>query len=379
MIIKQTYNHFCCLKRIPEWLFFLSIIVFTYFLSCKDKPINNVLLNEKERLGKLLFFDENLSEPAGQSCATCHIPEKGFADKDNRAVSEGAVSGLFSNRNSITASYSAYIPPLAYNDEDETYVGGLFWDGRANTLEEQAKLPFTNPLEMGNSSDSMVVEKVKKASYFPQFIEIYGNLQNTDSIFDAIADAIAAYERSVEMNAFSSKFDAYLMGKYTLTEEEEKGLELFKDKGLCAECHIMDPDPITQKIIFTDHTYDNLGIPVNPENPFYTISQQYNPKGRDTLDIGLGAIVGKEEENGKFRVPTMRNIELTAPYGHNGYFKTLEDIVHFYNVRDVGSEYPEAEYPSTINSEELGSLQLTPEEEHYLVAFLRTLTDGYIQ
>lgn len=97
----------------------------------------------------------------------------------------------------------------------------------------------------------------------------------------------------------------------------------------------------------------------------------------DSIDLGLGAIVSKEEENGKFRVPTLRNIALTAPYGHNGYFKTLREIVHFYNVRDVSDEFPSAEYPATINRDELGNLELTPEEEADLVAFMETLTDGF--
>ncbi|MDR0795833.1 MAG: cytochrome B6, partial [Tannerella sp.] len=256
-------------------------------------------------------------------------------------------------------------------------IGGLFWDGRANSLEEQAKLPFTNPLEMGNTDDKMVVDKVKKATYYPAFKKIYGDLEDTEAIFNAIADAIDAYERSVEVNPFSSKYDAFLESKYQFTEDEACGMELFINKGLCANCHVTTPDPYAKRVLFTDHTYDNLGIPANPGNPFYTIPQIHNPNGCDAIDLGLGAIVKSDKENGKFRVPTLRNIELTAPYGHNGFFKSLEDIVHFYNVRDVGSEYPKAEYAETVNTEELGDLKLTPEEESYIVIFLKTLSDGY--
>jgi len=357
------------LKNAFMYVFIISVIV-----SCSPKQN---LLNDKERLGKLLFFDENLSEPKGQSCATCHAPEKGFADEDMRMVSEGAVKGLFANRNAITCAYSAYVPALTYDDETEQYIGGLFWDGRANTLEEQAKLPFTNPLEMGNTDAEMVVDKVKKAEYYPTFKKIYGDLEHPDSIFNAIADAIAAYERSVEVNPFSSKYDAFLEGKYQFTEDETRGMDLFIDKGLCANCHVITPDPQAKRVLFTDHTYDNLGIPANPDNPFYTIPLLHNPNGRDFIDLGLGEIVKSDKENGKFRVPTLRNIELSAPYGHNGFFKTLEDIVHFYNVRDVGSEYPKAEYAETVNTEELGNLKLTSEEELYIIAFLKTLSDGY--
>ncbi len=351
----------------------ICLIALTWLISCS--PNKKGLNITKEQVGKLLFFDESLSEPAGQSCATCHIPENGFADKDHRIVSEGAVKGLFSNRNSMTASYTAYIPPLSFKADDSTYVGGLFWDGRANFLEEQAKFPFTNPLEMANTDPRMVVEKVKKTTYYHLFEKVYGEMNDSDSIFNALADAIAAYERSVEFNSFTSKYDDYLEGKYTLTAEEAKGLELFKDKGMCAECHILEPDPKAGRVLFTDHTYDNLGIPANPANPFYNIPKKYNQLGKDTIDIGLGQTVNLLSEYGKFRVPTLRNVELTAPYGHNGYFKTLEDVDHFYNVRDAGNEYPLAEYPATMNKEELGNLKLSSEEEASIVAFMKTLTN----
>lgn len=339
-------------------------------------PDRQIGLTEKELLGKRIFFDGNLSEPAGQSCATCHTAEKGFADISSRITSEGAVKGRFSNRNSMSSAYSCYVPPRYYDDEDETYVGGLFWDGRVNSLEEQAAQPFVNPLEMGNHSLDRVVEKVRKADYYTELIKVYGEPACNDSIFSYLTDAIAAYERSAEMNPFSSKYDAWEAGKCELTEQEQLGLHLFKEKGLCAECHILEPDERAGKVLFTDHTYDNLGIPSNPNNPFFTNPATYNPWGRDTMDMGLGSVLGDSSEAGKFRVPTLRNIALTAPYGHNGYFDTLEEIIHFYNVRDI-EEYPQPEYAATVNKDELGNLGLTPEEEAALIAFLRTLTDGY--
>lgn len=332
---------------------------------------------EKEALGKLLFFDESLSEPAGQSCATCHTKETGFADKYSRAVSEGAVAGLFSNRNSMTVAYAAFVPPLSYDEKEETYVGGLFWDGRMNSLDEQAGEPFLNPVEMGNPDKEAVVAKVRSAPYYPLVVRLYGDPEHTDSLYACITDAIAAYERSSEINPFTSKFDAYLAGETQLDEEETLGLALFREKALCAECHILDDDPVAGRTLLTDHTYDNLGIPVHSENPFFSVPETFNPWGRDTVDLGLGGVVKDSLENGKFRVPTLRNVGLTAPYGHNGYFKTLEEIVHFYNMRDVSDEFPPAEYPSTVNREELGDLKLTPAEEAALVAFLKTLTDGF--
>ena len=218
---------------------------------------------------------------------------------------------------------------------------------------------------------------MKRTSYYPQLIRIYGETENVDSLYSYITDALAAYQSSKEVNPFSSRFDAYKKGNYTLTAQEKVGLDLFENKGLCAECHILERDVIARRTLFTDHTYDNLGIPKNPENPHYCVPQEYFLLTPDSIDLGLGAIVRKVEENGKFRVPTLRNVELTAPYGHNGYFKTLEEIVHFYNVRDVSDEFPPAEYPATVNKDELGNLGLTPEEEAALVAFMKTLTDGY--
>lgn len=334
------------------------------------------LLNEREELGKKIFFDESLSEPAGQSCATCHTPEKGFADRDARIASEGAVRGLFSNRNSMSSAYTCYVPSLFYDTEEETYIGGLFWDGRVNTLEEQAAQPFVNPLEMGNTSREMVVHKIRQTVYYPDLLRFYGPCESVDSVFRYATEALADYERSVEMNPFTSKYDAWKEDKCKLTTQEERGLELFEGKGLCAECHILEADERAGRTLFTDHTYDNLGIPSNPDNPFFTVSLPHNTCGRDTFDLGLGAFLKDSVHYGKFRVPTLRNIAVTAPYGHNGYFKTLKEIVHFYNVRDV-EKFPPPEYPATVNKDELGHLGLTPEEEDAIVAFLEILTDGY--
>lgn len=229
---------------------------------------------------------------------------------------------------------------------------------------------------MGNHDNAMVAGKVRRAGYYRDLVRIYGEPASDDSLFSYITNAIAAYERSEEMNPFSSKYDAWQAGKCELTTQEQQGLELFKEKGLCAECHILEPDERAGKVLFTDHTYDNLGIPSNPDNPFFATPFPYNSCGRDTVDLGLGSTLRNSTEAGKFRVPTLRNIALTAPYGHNGYFNTLEEIIHFYNVRDV-EEYPQPEFAATVNKEELGNLGLTQGEEAAIIAFLSTLTDGY--
>lgn len=344
--------------------------------SCSNKANDSGVLPtaEKIALGRLIFFDTSLSEPAGQSCATCHAPEHAFTDV-GRATSEGAIRGLFGNRNSPTVCYALYIPALHYHHEDETYVGGQFWDGRGNSLAEQATDPFINPLEMGNKDASAVIAKLKKTAYYDDFTKIYGKDNSPEQDFQHMADAIAAFESADTFRRFNSKYDEYLSGKATLSVEEQKGLALFQGVGKCADCHTTTNDPIAGKPLFTDHTYDNLGIPKNPENRYYTIPSMYNPEGGDFVDLGLGVVTNDSLQNGKFRVPTLRNIDQTAPYGHNGYFATLKDIVHFYNARDIDTGYPPAEYPQTVNQEELGDLGLTPEEENAIVAFMRTLTD----
>jgi len=164
-----------------------------------------------------------------------------------------------------------------------------------------------------------------------------------------------------------------------LTEKELRGLALFEDenKGKCALCHISQPGQDGSPPLFTDFTYDNLGVPKNPENPFYELPPKFNPDGEDFVDYGLGGILGLPEEMGKFKVMTLRNIAITPPYMHNGVFNTLHEVVDFYNTRDLGG-WPPPEVPENVNQEELGDLGLTEAEVDTIVAFLETLTDGYV-
>ncbi len=334
-------------------------------------------LSPREELGKLLYFDENLSTPKGQSCASCHDPESGFADPDqNLPVSQGVLQKMFGNRNSPSAAYATYSPEFEF--DGETYVGGQFWDGRADNLSEQAKGPFLNPLEMHNPNKVNVVNAVKISDYAGLFEEVYGEgtLKNVDTAYDNIAEAIAAYENSEEVNKFSSRYDGYLEGRATLSEEELQGLDLFNGKALCSECHPSGGD----MPLFTDFTYDNLGVPRNPDNPFYSLPKAFNPLRSDYIDFGLGGSgrdgVSAETEKGKMKVPTLRNIGKTAPYAHNGYFTDLKGIVHFYNTRDVTSEgWPAPEVADNVNIDELGNLGLTDSEEDAIVAFMMTLDD----
>jgi cytochrome c peroxidase len=216
----------------------------------------------------------------------------------------------------------------------------------------------------------------------------------SDEAYGEIGLAIASYEGSPEVNAFTSKYDAAFGGKVKLSKEEQRGYALFRGKGQCHLCHISNG----QAAPFTDFTFDNLGIPQNPQNPA--------GMAPDFVDPGLGGFLQKAgysdvvylAEWGKHKVPTLRNVDLrpdesfVKAYGHNGYFKSLEGIVHFYNTRDVKSEcpgpyteaqalaadcWPAPEVAENVNRDELGDLGLTPQEEAAIVAFLKTLSDGY--
>jgi len=335
----------------------------------------------KERLGKLLFFEESLSTPPGQACSACHAPEVAFADPElELPVSRGARPGLYGNRNDMTVAYSAFIPPLHYDEEEEVWVGGLFWDGRVNTLAEQAQGPPLNPLEMANPDTLTVARKLQALSYAGLFTEVYGAdaLSTPGTAFANMADAIEAYEKTAEVSPFSSKYDHWLRDEVELSEQEQRGMELFidEDKGNCAACHPHEPADDGSPPLFTDFTYDNLGTPKNPENPFYSLPPELNPDGFDFIDLGLGKILDDPAENGKFRVPTLRNVAVTSPYLHNGVFKTLFSVVAFYNSRDV-ADWPAPEVSANVNEDELGDLGLTNQELEDIVAFLRTLTDGW--
>jgi cytochrome c peroxidase len=335
----------------------------------------------KERLGKLLFFEKSLSTPAGQDCSACHDPEAAFADPESDLpVSRGARPGIYGKRNDMTIAYAAFVPPLHRNKEEGNWVGGLFWDGRANSLAEQAKIPPLNPLEMANPDTLTIAKKLRALSYAALFTEVYGSdaLSNPESAFTNMADAIEAYEKTVEVSPFSSKYDHWLRGKTELSKQELRGLKLFEaeDKGNCAACHPSTPAEDGLPPLFTDFTYDNLGVPRNPENPFYSLPPELNPDGFAFVDLGLGKTVNDPAQNGKFRVPTLRNVAVTPPYMHNGVFKTLYNVVAFYNTRDVAG-WPAPEVSMNVNMEELGKLGLTNQELEDLVAFLRTLTDSW--
>jgi cytochrome c peroxidase len=347
------------------------------------------VLDQKAALGKKLFFEAKLSFPDGQSCASCHDPAFGFSEPDQEfATSEGVLRGRFGPRNSQTANYLATCPPLHYDSEKKTYVGGMFWSGNEDDLAAQAQQPFFAPVEMHNFIDAQVVLGVVLAGLAPELMQVYGPTvvlpQNSHEALVAISDAIAAYELTRELNAFDSKFDYYQRGQARLTAEETQGLAVFNGKGKCHTCHPSSVQGNESGPLFTDFAYYNLGIPKNLDNPFLYGPPRMNPEGVDFIDEGLANVVarfdpeGAAAQNGKFKTPTLRNLERTAPYSHNGVFLTIKDAVHFHNTRDIpDTGWAAPEITDNLSTDNVGDLGLTGEEEDALVAFLKTLTDGY--
>ena len=419
-------------------------------------------------LGKLLFFDKNLSVNRNTACAFCHNPETGFqggVEIINRTTvnQPGAVRTRFSLRKPPTAAYAALAPPLYYRSSSGDFVGGNFWDLRAtglrlrNPAASQAEGSPINPTEMANREPACVVRRISQAPYRKLFEQVLGPRafaihwpSNVDAVcsqpnnnadtrigsevpgpnntpyvvtlavrdrvqaqqtFDNMAQAIAAFEASPDVSPFSSKFDAFLAGKAKLSVSEMRGYRLFNDQGKCNQCHVDakgDRHPL-----FTDETTENIGTPKNAALAFYkqTKPDRYgyvgDPEGTRFVDLGVGnylrspengvaawhALAGKFD--GRVRIPTLRNVDkrpysgFVKAYGSKGYFKSLKEIVHFYNTRDVlprcaaGSRgegvtcWPAAEVTKNENTTELGNLHLTNQQEDDIVAFMRTLTDGY--
>ncbi len=356
-------------------------------------------LTAQQTLGKALFFDNSLSHAGNQSCASCHSPAAAFTDPDkSHATSKGDNPALFGNRNTPSAMYMAYSPDFHFDVDEGLYIGGQFGDGRAATLEEQAKGPFLNAVEMGNASRADVIDRLKAGANAAAFMAVYGVnvFDDVDVAYNNLAGAIAEYERSSELSPFTSKYDYSLKGQARLSPQEMRGLAAFNDpmKGNCAACHISAPGDDGSLPLFTDFSYDNIGMPKNWHSDFLSLDAQYNPDGAAFLDYGLGGIVGDDSLYGAFKVTTLRNIALTAPYGHNGYFTSLEQVVDFYSSRDTkpvcvdpmvtASEaaalgcWPASEFDATKNVDELGNLPLSKRDKADIVAFLNTLSDGYV-
>ena len=381
------------------------------------KPyVNN--LNQEERLGKSLYKDEQLSLNRNQSCESCHTlvpqplskPKNGgkranlqqsasFVDPDNikngTPVSDGSDPTKFGTLNSPSSGYAAFSPAFHYDAAEGLYFGGQFWNGRASKLNDQAKGPFTNPVEMAMPDRASVIARLQEdPDYLEKFINVYGidlaavqtdgaDPAGVEDAYHAMSLAIEAFERTADFNRFNAKFDFVENGWIDYTPSEDLGADLFD--AVCANCHEGTREDAEGNLIqgvMTDFSYDNIGVPAN-----LAIGVTDDGLASNPTVIADGRAV---DEAGKQKVMSLRNIELTPPYMHNGVFPTLEMVVHFYNTRDVLAKCEDLANPvmgencwtapeiaENVNTEELGNLGLTAQEEADIVAYLKTFTDGY--
>lgn len=285
-------------------------------------PNDNPMTIEGVALGKKLFYDPILSGDNTQSCGSCHAQANGFSDENQ--FSEG-IDGLLGDRNSPTIINAIWTP-------------SFFWDGRAATLEEQALGPVPNPIEMHLEWTEAVI-KLQANEEYPSLFE---KAFETKSISkELVAKAIAQFERT--LISANSRYDKWINGGDSLSAAEERGYNIFfSEKGDCFHCH--------GGVLFTDNVFHNNGLDANP------------------VDIGLGKITENFNDNGKFKTPTLRNIEFSAPYMHDGRFATLEEVVEFYNT---GTKFSNTIDPLIV----FQGLQLTAQEKSDLVAFMKSLTD----
>lgn len=294
-------------------------------------PIDNPQTLEGIALGKKLFFDPILSADNTQACADCHAPANAFTDIDK--FSDG-INGIFGNRNSMP------LFNLAWNYDEK-----FFWDGKSFSLEHQAFVPVTDPIEMASTWPQVVVKLQQHSEYPDLFEQVFGTAK-IDSIL--VTKAIAQFERTLISS--NSKFDKYLLGKAELTPQEFKGFNVFMDetKGDCFHCHGSAKNPL-----WTDNLFHNNGLDTS------------------FSDLGLGAVTGDPADNGKFKSPSLRNLAFTAPYMHDGRFATLDEVINHYSEGLQNSPTIDP-LMKKVNQ---GGVQLSPQDKADLKAFLLALSD----
>ena len=348
----------------------------------------------KAQLGEKLFFDVNLSLNRTQSCATCHNPEHAFIDPRvnavKKAVSTGQDGVSFGDRNTPTLTYVGLAP--AFGRVENQYNGGQFLDGRAHDLKAQAGEPILNPVEMAMPDKQTVTLRLRdNEQYISSFKALFGEtiFDNAQKAFAAMTTSIAAFENSAQFKAFDSKYDRSLRSyrgddKYTLSPEERLGKALFfsESKTNCNRCHQLKAVEGAPQESFTNYQYHNLGVAKNG------VVRNANGKGEDYVDGGLlnNPAVSQIKEKGKFKVATLRNVAVSAPYMHNGVFRKLRTVILFYdkfnnperiNNPETGLPWrdPELNQNLELKTKEFKAPKLKDEEVDALIAFLKLLTD----
>ncbi len=351
-------------------------------------------------LGAQIFFDPSLSASGQMSCSSCHDPAHAHAQSNVLSVQLGGPN--------LDQPGTRSVPSLRYLNSfpfsfliDGTPNGGFNRDGRAQSLLEQAERPLLSANEMANGDAATFVARLALATYAEEFKQLFGDdvFADADAAFLAARFAIEAYEKSEpDLHRFDSKYDYFLAGKVMLAPAEFRGLALFNrpDKGNCQACHPSARGADGSPPVFTDYTYDNLGLPRNAQIPANTDPGYF--------DLGLCGPFRTDLEAhrdlcGAFKVPTLRNVATRQVFFHNGVFNTLRDALRFYVRRDTN---PDEFYPldangvvqkfddlppdlhRNVNTEEVPyerhpgqAPRLDDDEIDDVIAFLGTLTDGY--
>ena len=358
-------------------------------------------------LGEKIFNDTNLSEPRGAACISCHTPSTGFANLNGSRIGVplGSLPTSFGSRSVMQNSYSSFTPPFGFRvlNGDVDPIGGLFWDGRADTLAQQAQKPFLATNEMNNKDGASVVAKIAAGPYAKIMTDLYGKdiFKNPTLAFTRVGEALAAFESTTRFQSFSSRYDDYIAGRVKLTPAEDNGLKVFMDpvKGNCASCHSMNPKSVKPADnLFTDFAHYATGIPRNKAipanaNPSYFDLGLCGPnRTRPALSANVPASVSIEKFCGTFKMPSLRNVGERQVFMHNGVFSSLRDVVSFYATRDsnpqrwygpsgVPNDLPLAYQPNIVrdrvpfNRAANAGPALTDKEIDDVVAFLKTLSD----
>ena len=363
------------------------------------------VIDTQAELGEKLFFDTNLSANKTQSCATCHDPERAFTDSrldahgEISAVSLGDDGFSLGDRNAPTAAYARFAPDFVASSTRQRpgrtgthaaytgALGGQFLDGRQVDLAGQAGGPPLNPIEMGLADRAAVVARLQEdEEYLAVFPRLFGEavFDDVDTAYEAMQQSIAAFEETAQFAPFDSKYDRSLTGEYQLSFMESTGKSLFfagnMNCGICHQLHQVG-DPVNKfQETFSSYEYHNIGVPEN------TAVRMLN--GVTETDLGLlnNSQITDPAQEGKFKVPTLRNVAVTGPYMHNGVFRDLRTVIEFYDHFVAAStriENPETndvwappEVPGTVATNELeDSTALNDFQVDSLVCFLRTLTD----
>ena len=363
--------------------------------------------NARVDLGQQIFTDANLSEPRGTPCSACHQTTMGLAGNHggNNGVAVGSLPVSIGSRNAMTNGYLGLVPtPLSFVTTDGVTeaVGGLFWDGRGDSAELQALGPLLNPLEMNNPNRKSVVDKIAQSRYAAQFKQVFGAdiFANTDAAFTSIGVAIAAFERA-RLQAFSSKYDEMVRGQATLSPTEARGMALFMEptKGNCAGCHLMNPtsgkpedSPFSEFTYYATGIPRNSAIPKNADPAFYDLGLCGPDRTPPALPSNVAPGFTINNVCGQFRMPTLRNVAERPAFMHNGFFKSLTEVVRFYATRNSDPQrwYGQA-VSNDLPAQYLGNIEvvkapfnraanagpaLTDAEIADIVAFLHTLSDA---